>query len=311
MSTGDSLVGKIRDLAARRNAVILAHNYQLPEVQEIADFGGDSLELSRKAAATDAEVIVFCGVQFMAETASILCPDKTVLLPEPKAGCPMADMIDAARLNELKTEHPGAAVVCYVNSSAEVKAESDLCCTSANACDVIASIEPDRPIIFVPDKYLGAYAAAQTGRDLILWKGYCPIHVAITPGRVERAKAEHPDAVLMVHPECLPAVTRMADAVRSTSGMCRFARDSDARQFIVGTEVGLLYRLRKENPEKAFFPASEAAVCPNMKRNTLEKVLWSLEDLGHEVRVPEEVRSRARRALDAMVGAGPAAQRAT
>jgi len=308
MSLNDSMMVKIRELAAERKAVILAHNYQLPAVQEVADFSGDSLELSRKAADADAEVIVFCGVQFMAETASILCPDKTVLLPEPEAGCPMADMITAEQLRDLKARNPEAVVVCYVNSTAEVKAESDLCCTSANACEVIGSVEPDRPIIFVPDKYLGMYAAAQTGRDLILWQGYCPIHVAITPGRVQRAKAEHPGAVLMVHPECIPPVTRMADAVRSTSGMCRFARDSDARQFIVGTEIGLLYRLRKENPEKEFFPASEAAVCPNMKRNTLEKVLWCLEDLRHEVRVSEDVRTRARRALDAMVGAGKAAQ---
>ena len=308
MTAKDTLRGKIQDLKARRNAVILAHNYQVPEVQEIADFRGDSLELSRKAAATDAEVIVFCGVQFMAETASILSPDKMVLMPEPEAGCPMADMIDAGQLRQMRTVHPGAAVVCYVNSSAEVKAESDMCCTSANACEIVSSIEPDRPIIFVPDKYLGAYAATRTGRDLILWQGYCPIHVVITPERVETAKAEHPGALLIVHPECVPPVTRMADAVLSTSGMCRFARESDAREFIVGTEVGLLYRLRKENPEKSFVPASEAAACPNMKRNTLEKVLWSLEDLKHEVRVSEDIRSRACRALDAMVAPGKPAQ---
>lgn len=304
MSRGNHLAAKIRELAARRNAVILAHNYQLPEVQDVADFGGDSLELSRKAAAVDAEVIVFCGVRFMAETASILSPGKMVLLPDLEAGCPMANMITAAQLTELKAAHPDATVVCYVNSSADVKAQSDYCCTSANAAEVVKAIEPDRPIIFVPDKYLASYTATKTGRDFILWEGYCPIHVAITPQQIERAKAARPEALVMVHPECIPSVTVMADAVLSTSGMCRFARETNAEAFIVGTEVGLLHRLRRENPGKAFFAALSAATCPNMKRITLEKVLWSLEDLTNEVRVPEDVGNRARLALDRMVAAG-------
>lgn len=309
MSAVESMVKRIEELKARRRAVILAHNYQLPEVQDIADFLGDSLGLSRKAAQADAQVIVFCGVHFMAETASILCPDKTVLMPDPRSDCPMARMITAGELRALKLRHPGGVVVCYVNSTAEVKAESDLCCTSANAVEVVGAIEPGKPVIFVPDKYLGAYAAARAGRELILWEGYCPIHACILPEDVERARAEHPGAVVMVHPECLPEVSARADVVESTSGMCRFARQTDARQIVVGTEVGLLYRLRKENPEKVFYPLSEAAICPNMKRNTLEKVLWSLEEMRHEVRVPEEVRGRARRAIEAMVAAGQSVAR--
>ena len=309
MSDAASIPGRIKELKALRNAVILAHNYQLPEVQEIADYVGDSLELSRRAAATAAGVIVFCGVHFMAETASILCPDKTVLLPDLESGCPMADMMDAQQLRELKGKYPDAAVVCYVNSSAEVKAECDLCCTSANACDVVRSIGSDRRIIFVPDKYLGSYVAEQTKRELILWPGYCPTHALITPQHVEKAKAQHPGAAVMVHPECIPAVTHMADAVLSTSGMCRFARETKAREIIVGTEVGLLYRLKKENPDKVFIPVTEAALCPNMKLNTVEKVLWALEELKHEVRVPPDIRRRARRALDAMVATRPQAAR--
>ncbi len=268
MSTAPSVQERIADLKVRRNAVILAHNYQLPQVQDIADFRGDSLGLSRKAAGVGADVIVFCGVRFMAETASILSPDKTVLMPDERAGCPMADMIDVAQLAELKRRHPEAVVVCYVNSTAEVKAASDLCCTSANACEVVSSVEPGREIIFVPDKYLGAYVAAQIGRDLILWDGYCASHVAIRPEHIEKARTECPQAAVMVHPECTPDVTRMADAVLSTSGMLRFARESRARDIIVGTEVGLLYRLRRENPDKRFLPAFEGAVCRTMKLTT-------------------------------------------
>ena len=295
---------EIRALAAERDAVILAHNYQVPEVQDVADFVGDSLGLSREAAATDAEAIAFCGVHFMAETAAILCPDKTVLIPDPESACPMADMIDADQLRALKAEHPRAVVVCYVNSSAEVKAESDLCCTSANAPAVVGSIEAGREIIFVPDKFLGSWTAARTGRKLILWQGYCPTHACITPGDIERVRRAHPQALVMVHPECLAEVVQMADAVESTSGMCRFARQSNAREFVVGTEVGILHRLRKENPHKAFYPASDAALCPNMKRNTLEKVLWALEEMQHEVKVRPDVADRARRAIEAMVASG-------
>ena len=304
MSGPQPLLDRIDELKARRNAVILAHNYQIGPVQDMADFLGDSLGLSRKAAETDADVIVFCGVHFMAETASILCPDKTVLIPDPMSGCPMANMISAEQLRALKQEHSDAVVVCYVNSTAEVKAECDLCCTSANAAAVVNSIAPGRPVIFVPDKYLGAYTAAQRGRDMILWEGYCPTHVCITPEDVERARAARPDAAVMVHPECLLEVSRLADAVESTSGMCRFARETDAKEIVLGTEIGMLHRLRKENPDKVFYPLSEAAVCPNMKKNTVEKVLWSLEEMQHEVRVPEETRVRALRAIEAMVATG-------
>lgn len=292
---------KIRKLRKQRNAIILAHNYQLPEVQDIADYVGDSLGLSRKAAATDARVIVFCGVYFMAETASILCPNKTVLIPDEEAGCPMVDMAPLERVLGLKKRYPDAVVVSYVNSSAAVKAESDYCCTSANAVDVIQSIAAEGPIIFLPDKYLGAYAAARTGKKLILYDGYCPSHVKILEQDILRLKTEHPRAEVMVHPECTPAVVTLADGVLSTSGMCRRARESPNEEIIVGTEIGLIYRLQKENPEKRFYPASQAAVCHNMKRIDLEKILWSLEDMKYEVRVPERIRQRARKAVDRMV----------
>ena len=295
------LIEKILELKKRRNAVMLVHNYQLPEVQDIADFLGDSLGLSREAAKTDAEVIVFCGVDFMAETASIICPGKTVLLPDPTSGCPMARMITAEQLLALKREHPGAAVVCYVNSTADVKAESDMCCTSANSVEVVNSIPPGREIIFVPDKYLGSYTACRTGRKMILWDGYCITHVRITPEDIKRARRRHPEAMVVVHPECRSEVVMMADVVESTSGMVRFVSQSDAREFIIGTEVGILHRLRKGNPGKKFIAACESAVCQNMKRNTLEKVLWSLEEMEHKVEVPENIRRRARRAIDAMV----------
>lgn len=295
------IIEKIRRLKEQRSAVILAHNYQLPEVQDIADYVGDSLGLSRKAAATDARVIVFCGVYFMAETASILCPNKTVLIPDEEAGCPMVDMAPLERVLGLKKRYPDAVVVSYVNSSAAVKAESDYCCTSANAVDVIQSIAAEGPIIFLPDKYLGAYAAARTGKKLILYDGYCPSHVKILEQDILRLKTEHPRAEVMVHPECTPAVVTLADGVLSTSGMCRRARESPNEEIIVGTEIGLIYRLQKENPEKRFYPASQAAVCHNMKRIDLEKILWSLEDMKYEVRVPERIRQRARKAVDRMV----------
>lgn len=298
------LIERIREIKRQRKAVILAHNYQRPEVQDIADFSGDSLELSRKAAKTDAEVIVFCGVHFMAETAAILSPDKTVLLPAATAGCPMADMVDAEGLRRLKAEHPAAAVVCYVNSTAEVKAESDLCCTSANAAEVVASIEAQREIIFVPDQYLGGHVERVTGRSLLLWPGYCPTHRLVRPEAIERKRQAHPGAVVLVHPECLPETAAAADQVLSTGGMCRFARESAASTFIVGTEVGILHRLRRENPDKVFIPATEQAVCPNMKKITLETLLDSLERLEHVITVPEEIRWRAERALARMLELG-------
>ena len=296
-----SLIEKIQTLKTQRHAVILAHNYQIAEVQDIADFVGDSLELSRKAAATDAEVIVFCGVHFMAETAAILSPNKTVLLPDPHAGCPMADMITASQLDELKTQHPRAAVVCYVNSTAAVKARCDMCCTSANAVRVVESIDPDRVIIFVPDKYLGQYVSQQTGRELILWPGYCPTHARMTDADIAAKRRDHPGALVMAHPECSPAVRDAADAVLSTGGMCRYAHDQNADTFIVATEPGILYRLRNENPARHFYPASDIAICPNMKRITLEKVLWSLERMEHCITVDPDTTHAARAALDAML----------
>jgi len=297
------LIEKVRSLKIERDAVILAHNYQLGEVQDIADFVGDSLELSQRAAETDAAVIVFCGVHFMAETASILCPEKVVLLPDVHAGCPMADMITAERLREKKREHPGALVICYVNSSAEVKAESDICCTSANAVAIVESLDAGE-IIFVPDQYLGQYVSARTGRKLILWPGFCPTHARITADRVRELKQEYPRARLVVHPECRPEVIGLADEVLSTGGMCRYARRDDVADMIVGTEIGIIHRLRKENPGKRFIPVSEQAICPNMKSITLEKIVWTLEEMEPEVRVPEEIRVPARAAVDKMLRAG-------
>lgn len=292
---------KIKDLKKRRNAIILAHNYQLPEVQDIADFRGDSLELSRMAAKTDAGIIIFCGVHFMAETASILCPGKKVIMPDVFAGCPMANMITAEELRRLKREHPQAVVVGYVNTSAEVKAELDFCCTSTNAVAVVRALKDKEEIIFVPDKYLADYVSKQTGKKLIAWNGYCPTHVKILPEDIKREKKFHPHAKVIVHPECLPQVVALADAVLSTSKMCQFAKETEAKEIIVGTEVGLIYRLKKDNPTKEFYPASEAAVCPNMKRTTQEKILWALEELKEEVRVSDEIRLRARIAIDRML----------
>ncbi len=299
----DGLLERIRILRERRGAVILAHNYQLGEVQDIADFVGDSLELSQQAAGTDAGVIVFCGVHFMAETAAILSPDKVVLLPDVHAGCPMADMITAESLREKKKEHPHAVVVCYVNSSAEVKAESDICCTSANAVAVIESLDAEE-ILFIPDQYLGHYVSTRTDKKMILWPGFCPTHARITADRVGELKKEYPKAKLVVHPECRPEVIELADEVLSTGGMCRYAQRDDVREMIVGTEMGIIHRLRKENPGKRFIPVSEQAICPNMKSITLEKVLWSLEEMGPEVKVPEHIRIRAKDAVDKMLRIG-------
>ena len=292
---------EIKELKKKRSAVILAHNYQLPEVQEVADFRGDSLELSRIAAGTDAKVIVFCGVHFMAETASILCPDKKVLMPDINAGCPMANMISAAELRKLKKEHPEAAAVGYVNTSAQVKAELDFCCTSTNAVAVVNALRDRKEIIFVPDKYLADYVSKKTGRRLISWNGFCPTHVKILPEDVSREKRFHPKAKVLVHPECLPSVVAMADAVLSTSQMGKFAKETEAKEMIIGTEVGLIYRLKKDNPAKEFYPASERAVCPNMKRTTQEKIVWALEELKEEVKVPEGIRMRAKKAIDRML----------
>ena len=295
------LAAKILKFKKERQAVILAHNYQLAEVQDIADFVGDSLGLSQQAAKIDAKVIIFCGVHFMAETAKILSPDKTVLMPDIHAGCPMADMITAAALRQLKQKHPNAIVVSYVNTPADVKAESDYCCTSANAVKVVNDIPKDKEIIFTPDQYLGNYVEKQTGRKLILWPGYCNVHTRIRPEDVTAAKKEHPKAVVMAHPECPPQVLALADEILSTGGMIKYAKAAAAQEFIVVTEVGIIHRLKKENPRKGFYPASERAICPNMKRITLEKVLWSLEELQEAVIVPEATAKRAKKARDLML----------
>lgn len=295
------LINQILKLKKERGAIILAHNYQLGEIQDIADFKGDSLELSIIASKIDCNLIVFCGVHFMAETASILSPEKKVIMPDINAGCPMADMITAEKLCTLKRKHPRAVVVGYVNTPAEVKAELDICCTSTNAVKVVESLKETPEIIFVPDKYLAYYVAIQAKKKLIPWNGYCPTHVKILPEDILEQKRLHPQAEVVVHPECIPGVIKLADKVSSTSGMCRYAKETKAREIIVGTEIGLLYRLRKENPDKSFYAATEKAVCPNMKLTTLEKVLWSLEDLKYEVRVPEEVRLKAVKAVTKML----------
>ena len=287
------IIEKINKLKRERNAIILCHNYQSPEVQDCADFLGDSLELSQKAAQTDADVIVFCGVHFMAETASILCPDKTVLLPDTNAGCPMANMINAEQLREVKRCHPGALVVTYVNSTAEVKAESDYCCTSGNALKVINKLQDSGDIIFVPDKYLGSYVSMKTGKQMILWPGYCPTHIKILPEDIMEQKCNSPGALVMVHPECHSSVSQLADAVLSTGGMLKFPEQADAEEFIVGTEIGLVYRLQKLYPEKKFIPVSERALCPNMKLITREKILSALQEMSPVVKVPEIVREHA------------------
>ena len=299
-SQNTGVIEKILRLKKQRKAIILVHNYQRGEVQDIADFVGDSLELSQKAAETAAEVIVFCGVHFMAETASILCPDRVVLLPDMHAGCPMADMVTAESLKRRKGELPKATVITYINSSAEVKAESDICCTSANAVNVVESAESDE-ILFVPDQYLGHYVATKTNKKMHLWPGYCPTHARIQPEDITRLKKEYPQAKAMVHPECRPEVIALADEVLSTGGMCRFARETEAEEIIVGTEMGIIYRLKKENPGEKFIPISEQAICPDMKLITLEKVLWSLKEMAFEVKVPEAVRLRAKAAVDRML----------
>jgi quinolinate synthase len=297
------IIEKISALKKQRQAVILAHNYELGEVQDIADFVGDSLELSQKAAKTDAPVIVFCGVHFMAETAFILSPHKKILFPDMQAGCPMANMITAEQLIAKKKELPGAAVVCYVNSTAAVKAESDVCCTSANAVKVVNSLDA-KEILFVPDQYLGYYVSTKTDKKMHFWPGYCPTHARIRPEDILRTKAEYPGAVVIVHPECRPETQALADQVLSTGGMARFVLSSNAKEVIVGTEVGFIYRLRKENPLKKFIPASEQAICPRMKLITLEKVLWALEALAPEVKVPEFIRVRAIQAVNRMLEIG-------
>jgi quinolinate synthase len=300
------IIKKIDGLKKQHNAVILAHNYQPGEIQDVADFNGDSLGLSIQAAKTEADVIVFCGVLFMAETAAILSPEKTVLLPDNSAGCPMADMIDAEQLRQLKQEHPDALVVCYVNSTAEVKAESDYCCTSANAVELVSSLPEDKKIIFVPDQHLGRFVAERTGRDLVLWPGYCRTHVMITVDDIKAAKTKYPDAVVMAHPECSEPIKELSDELLSTGQMLKFAAGSTTKQFIVATETGIIHTLKKQNPKAEFIPASSRAICQNMKKITLEKIIWALEDMQYKISVPEEIRDKAKQALDRMVEILPA-----
>ena len=297
-----SLEEKVRDICRQRHAVILAHNYTLPEVQDLADFVGDSLELSLRAAATQAEAIVFCGVHFMAETAKILNPGRRVLMPDLGAGCPMADMVTAEALREAKAQHPGCAVVSYVNTTAAVKAESDICCTSSNARAIVATISPGRPVLFVPDRNLGGWVQEATDHPMTLWAGYCPTHQRLLPEFVEKVRDAHPEALLVAHPECTPSVRAMADHIASTSGILSFCRTSGRSEFIIATEQGILHRLRRESPGKTFHEAGPHLKCPNMKLSTVEKILWCLEDLAPRVTVPEDVAAKARRALERMLG---------
>jgi len=296
----NEITSEILRLAEERDALILAHNYQRDEIQAMAHITGDSLALSVEAAQTGKSVIVFCGVHFMAESAAILAPDKTVILPRLDAGCPMADMITADGLREMKSRYPGVPVVTYVNSSAAVKAESDICCTSANAVKVVASLNGPE-VILTPDRNLGRYIAAQVDKTCHFWDGYCPTHERFTVNDVKKVKADYPDALFMAHPECPPEVLAMADHICSTSGMYTFASENPAQQFIVGTEAGILYRLRKENPDKEFILPTTRLICPNMKLTSLEDVLQSLQTMGPQVTVPEEIRIPAKVALDRML----------
>ena len=298
----EALTERIDALRRQRRAVILAHTYQRPEVQDVADIVGDSLAMAREAARTDAEVIVLCGVHFMAETAKLLNPDRPVLAPDPNAGCPMADMTAPRELAEAKRHHPDAAVVAYVNSSARVKAMADICCTSANAVQVVESIPAERPILFVPDQSLGEYAAGVTGREnILLWPGFCPTHHRILAEHVRTRREQCPDAEVLVHPECTRDVREMADFIGSTSQILRHVTESDGQRFIIGTEFGACHTIRKANPKKEIIRISGLADCPNMKLNTLEKIVWSLEDMVHEVHVPAEVAEDARRAIQRML----------
>ncbi|MBR7180452.1 MAG: quinolinate synthase NadA [Kiritimatiellae bacterium] len=294
-------IEEVRKLAAERHAVILAHNYQRSEVQDAADYTGDSLELARRAAETDAETILFCGVYFMAETAAILNPGRTVLIPDPSAGCPMADMVTADDVRRLKAAHPGAIAVCYVNSTAEVKAECDICVTSGNAERVMASLSKGREKIFVPDRHLGSHIADRLGEKYILWPGYCPTHAMLTADKIARARREHPLAPVLVHPECSAETRLAADERLSTGGMCAYARNSTASDIVVGTETGILHRLMAENPGKRFWCVDERCVCPNMKKTTLENMKSALETMSPKVTVDPVVAARARRAIEAML----------
>ncbi|HUV86268.1 MAG TPA: quinolinate synthase NadA [bacterium] len=298
------VLAEMAQLKRAENAAFLVHNYQIAEVQDIGDFVGDSLGLAQVAAQTDADLIVLCGVRFMAETAKLLNPEKTVLLPEQDANCPMAQMVRPGDVLALKGEHPDAVVVSYVNTTAATKAVTDICCTSANAVKVVSSIPEDREIIFTPDQHLGAYVHKMTGRDLIIWPGCCPTHARVTAEMVLEAKGEHPGAKVVVHPECPMEVIELADAVRSTSGMLKYCAESDASDFIIGTEKGMLYPLKKRCPEKNFWPVAEETVCPNMKLTKLESVRDALKNTQYEITIPPDIAEPARRAIDRMMEIG-------
>ncbi len=292
---------KIKELKEKRKAIILVHNYQKGELQDIGDFVGDSLDLSRAAAQTDGEVIVFCGVYFMAEVAAILSPEKTVLLPVLEAGCPLADMITPEKLQRMKKEYPQAAVVCYVNSPSEVKAESDICCTSSNAIQIVNSLTDYKQVIFVPDKNLGRYVATKTDKEIVFWEGFCPTHHDVLPEDIFQAKREHPTAKVVVHPECRLEVIKLADEALSTGGIVKYVHKTPAKEIIIGTEKGIIHRLQKENPEKKFYLASEKLICPDMKLTNLGKVATALEKMKYQIKVPEDIRVKAKNALERML----------
>ena len=300
----EEIIRRVSDLKKEKNAVILAHNYARAEVQDIADFVGDSFALSQAAVSLDADILVFAGVRFMAESAFILSPKKKVLLPDADAGCPMADMITAEELKKAKEMYPNAAVVCYVNSSAAVKAQSDVCCTSANAGEVVSSVSVDE-ILFVPDKNLGSYIASKTDKKVHLWNGYCPIHQQITEVDVFAAKAKHPNALFLAHPECRPDVLKLADGIFSTAGIIKYAAASDHKEFIIGTEQEMMHKLQKDSPDKSFYPVSKYAYCANMKMATLPAILRALETENTVITVPEEIRVKAKKSLDRMLAAVP------
>jgi quinolinate synthase len=292
---------RVLELKKKKNAVIIVHNYQRDEVQDIADITGDSLGLSKAAIKIDADIIVFCGVHFMAETAYILNPKKTVLLPVKEAGCPMADMITPEALKNKKQQYPGVPVVCYVNTSAAIKAESDICCTSKNAVDVVASLK-EKKIIFVPDKNLGSYVQSQLPhKEIITWEGFCPTHIGILPDQITAARLLYPEAEFIAHPECNPDVLEMADCITSTGGMIEHVKHSKAREFIIGTELGMLYRLRQDNPDKRFYLPTEHLLCANMKLTTLGWIVNALELMIHKITVPEEIRQRAYNSVERMI----------
>ncbi len=296
------LKDKILKLKKERNAVIIAHNYQRDEVQEVAEISGDSLALSQAAVRTDAKVIVFCGVTFMAETAAILNPDKTVLLPVIEAGCPMADMITAEKVRAMKAQYPDAAVVCYVNSSARVKSESDICCTSSNAVEIVKSLKDYKRIIFIPDRNLAKYVQSQVPeKEIMLWKGFCPTHIRVQEEDIIEARKIYPDAEFIAHPECEPEVLALADHICSTGGMFKYIKESKSKRFIIGTESGMLYRLKKENPDKEFFLATPHLICPSMKLTTLGWIAHSLEAMVYKIEVPDDVKVKAKITLDRML----------